>query len=611
MLTARWRLLQALLDLAAWSLAALPAREDGVPWVTATLVAWAVHLPVAWSFRLYRGRYRFGSFDEALGLCRAWVTTTAALITLGAFAGGAGTFTPLESVATACIAAVLMAATRVARRASRERAARSPDAAKEKVILFGAGDGGSQIIRAMLEEPHSPYRPVALLDDDPGKQSLRIMDVPVVGDRDALEVAARYFGARRLVVAVPSAGADLLRSLSAAAERAGIPMQVLPTVDDLVSGRIRTSDIRDVNLVDLIGRRAVDTDVQAVCEHLRDRRVLVTGAGGSIGSELCRVISEYSPAKLFMLDRDESALHALQLSLTGRAMLDSDELVLADIRDAAGISEVFERLRPDVVFHAAALKHLTLLETFPAEAVKTNVHGTLAVLDAAARSGVQHFVNVSTDKAADPVSALGYSKRLAERLTADVAMRYRRNYVSVRFGNVLASRGSVLTAFAAQAAAGGPLTVTDPEVTRFFMTIREAVQLMLQASAVSRSGDVLVLDMGEPVRIAEVAERVAATVDHPVSIVYTGLRPGEKMHEALFGAGEKDVRPFHPLVSQVPVPPLDRAELGLLDLSADEHDLIGRMRTLCLAPAMILLDPPEAPARAAGGVAHLTRGAAV
>ena len=255
----------------------------------------------------------------------------------------------------------------------------------------------------------------------------------------------------------------------------------------------------------------------------------MTGAGGSIGSELCRQLHQFRPAELILLDHDESALHAIQLALHGRALLDSDESTLVDIRDAPRVMEVFERLRPQIVFHAAALKHLPLLERYPAEAVQTNVRGTLAVLEAAAACHVESFVNISTDKAADPVCVLGYSKRITERLTADMASRADGTYLSVRFGNVLGSRGSVLTAMSAQVAAGGPITVTDPEVRRYFMTAGEAVQLVLQAAVLGRGGEVLVLDMGEQVLIADVARRLAANAAREIEIVYTGLRPGEKL----------------------------------------------------------------------------------
>ena len=322
------------------------------------------------------------------------------------------------------------------------------------------------------------------------------------------------------------------------------------------------------------------SDVASVREHIAGQRVLVTGAGGSIGAELCRQLHQLGPAQLIMLDRDESALHAVQLMLHGRALLDSEETVLADIRDRRRVREVFERFRPGIVFHAAALKHLPLLERCPAEALKSNVLGTLTVLEAAADHGVHSFVNISTDKAANPVSVLGYSKRITERLTADMSARAGGRFLSVRFGNVLGSRGSVLTALSAQVAAGGPVTVTDPEVRRYFMLADEAVHLVLQAAAIGRGGEVLVLDMGEPVRIADMARRMAASSGREVDIVFTGLRPGEKLSEDRLGPGESDLRPYHPLISQVPVPPLSADEVTALDPDADADSLCHELARL-------------------------------
>ncbi|MFN3216421.1 MAG: polysaccharide biosynthesis protein [Acidimicrobiales bacterium] len=319
---------------------------------------------------------------------------------------------------------------------------------------------------------------------------------------------------------------------------------------------------------DLLGRSEIDTDDRGIAAIVTGRRVLVTGAGGSIGSELCRQLHRFAPASLVMVDRDESALHAVELSIAGRALFESRDVVVADIRDRERMLEVFVEHRPHVVFHAAALKHLPLLELYPGEGWKTNVGGTSNVLDAAAAVGVERFVNVSTDKAADPTSVLGHTKRVAERLTAHTAHRTRLPYVSVRFGNVLGSRGSVLEAFRSQAARGGPLTVTHPEATRYFMLIEEAVHLVLQAATIGGPGEALILDMGTPVRIDDVARRIAAESAEAVEVVYTGLRPGEKLHERLIGADEVGQTRVHPLISHVAVTPLDPALVAELQPSA-------------------------------------------
>jgi FlaA1/EpsC-like NDP-sugar epimerase len=319
---------------------------------------------------------------------------------------------------------------------------------------------------------------------------------------------------------------------------------------------VAVGHIRDVDERDLLGRHQMAIDIDAVAGYLTGRRVLVTGAGGSIGSELCRQINRFGPAQLIMLDRDESALHAVQLSIEGRALLDSPDLVLGDIRDSERIACVFRTCQPQVVFHAAALKHLPLLERAPAE-----------------------------DKAADPCSVLGYSKRVAERLTAHVSGQASGEFISVRFGNVLGSRGSVLETFRAQLAAGGPMTVTDLDATRHFMTVQEAVQLVIQAGAIGAGGEALVLDMGEPVRIADIAERLSAQSRRPVRIVHTGLRPGEKLHEVRLGTGETDRRPVHPLISHVAVPPLSPFEARRLDPTSASEELAASLRDLCLGGA--------------------------
>ncbi len=361
---------------------------------------------------------------------------------------------------------------------------------------------------------------------------------------------------------------------------AGLRVMVLPSLDEILNGKSTLGDVRDITIEDIVGRHPVDTRVESIAGYLDGRRVLVTGAGGSIGSELCRQISRFSTAELIMLDRDETALQDVQLSISGHGLLDSREVVLADIRDSAVLVEIFESRRPEVVFHAAALKHLPMLEQYPDEAWKTNVLGTQNVLDAAKRVSVDTFVNVSTDKAATPSSVLGHSKRLAERLTAWAAHELDARYLSVRFGNVFGSRGSVVPVFTQLIAAGGPVTITHPDVTRFFMTISEACQLVVQAGGIGSPGEVLVLDMGEPVKILDIAERMIALSGKDIEIVYTGLRDGENLHEALFGVGEEHVRPVHPKISHTHVPALNPLELTVDSVwsTSDSASVLGEPR---------------------------------
>ncbi|XVX20476.1 polysaccharide biosynthesis protein [Actinomycetota bacterium] len=433
-----------------------------------------------------------------------------------------------------------------------------PRAEDKRVVVYGAGEGGRQLIRALQSDTSAGPRliPVAIVDDDPLKRRWRLDGVRVRGGLADLPHVAKKAGAQALVVAIPSIEQAGLRRVQDLADELDLEVLVLPTPGRLL-GAPKGADLRRLDLEDLLGRRQVELDATAIAEKINGRVVLVTGAGGSIGSELCRQISRFRPARLILLDRDESALHGAQMSLTGRALLDDGSLALCDIRDFDAVLEVMERERPDIVFHAAALKHLTLLEQFPLEAWKTNVIGSLNVLQAANRVGVGTFVNISTDKAADPTCVLGYSKRIAERLTADYASRDAGVYVSVRFGNVLGSRGSVITAFTAQIEQGRNLTVTHPDVERYFMLIPEACQLVLQAATIGRDGEVMVLDMGEPVKILDVAKQlIRLSGKRDIGIDFTGLRPGEKLSEDLFSSSDAVQPTSHPLVSHVVVPPL-------------------------------------------------------
>ncbi len=513
---------------------------------------------------LHAGRSPIGSFPDAV-LTSVLGGTVAFLAVLANFLLGMPARVSVAVTAPMC-AFVLVMGSRAAYRMFREWIyGRSPGdqrVDRRPVVVIGAGDGGAQLVSAMLRDVTCPWRPVALVDDDPYKRHRRLSGVPVAGVARDFATVAQAYGASTAIMAVPSATAELVREFNRLANFASIDLKVVPSVNNLSNpAHVQIEDVRDIDVTDFLGRQPIETDLDAIASYLTGKRVMVTGAGGSIGSELCRQIAKFGPSELIMMDRDESALHSVQLSIHGRALLDSDDTELGDIRDSRYVRELFKRRAPHVVFHAAALKHLPLLETAPGEAVKTNVWGTQAVLEAAIDSGVERFVNISTDKAANPCSALGYSKRLAEGLTSAAARQADGSFMSVRFGNVLGSRGSVLTTFTAQIAQGGPVTVTDPRVTRYFMTIREAVQLVIQAGALGSDGDVLVLDMGEPIAIKSVAEQLIDLAGKPVEIVYTGLRGGEKMHEELFGDEEEDVRPRHPLISHAPVPEY-RAPLG-------------------------------------------------
>ncbi|AEH10843.1 MULTISPECIES: nucleoside-diphosphate sugar epimerase/dehydratase [Protofrankia] len=565
---------------------------NGEFWMITTVAVCLLYF-VGTAGHLYLGRYRFGGFDEVLALVCAVASTTVGAVVVDVALGRSERM-PAEILPLAGAAGlVLMFGVRYLWRLAGERRRRRQRAGSEPIIVFGAGEGADRVLASMSGSPDSPYTPVALLDDDPGTWNLALGGVRVRGGRGAIAAVARQTGARTLLVAIPSADAALLREITTVAEGAGLAVKVLPRVADLIDGRVGVHDIRDLDITDLLGRCQIQTDVASVAGYVTGRRVLVTGAGGSIGSQLCRQLYPYRPQELVMLDRDESALRAVQISIHGQAAADDETVVLCDIRDVEAVNAVFARYRPQVVFHAAALKHLPLLERFPGESVKTNVWGTMTVLDAAVSVGVERFVNISTDKAANPTSVLGYSKRITERLTAGVSADVRTGvFVSVRFGNVLGSQGSVLRVFASQLAAGGPLTVTHPDVTRYFMTVEEAVELVVQAGALGGNGDVLVLDMGRPVRIADVARRLAGRGPRPVEVVYTGLGPGEKLHEDLFDDNERDIRHHHPLISYVSAPAIDRQQVLALAPWGDPGALRTTLRQLA-RPHPALPHPAE------------------
>ena len=589
-------LVQGALDSVAWAVGLGTAtafrydfqlsRIDVLGLLAIIPLAALAQLAAGVSAGLYTGRWRFGSFEEVAALARSAALTTAFVWVVDvAFTRPRHLVPQSVPIMAGLSTLLLMAAVRYSWRLGLEKRRRptSPDA--KRLLVFGAGEGGAQVIAGMLRDPASPYLPVALLDDDPRRRNLRIMGVPVVGGRSVLPDVATEYQADTVLIAIPSAGAPLITELTGVATAAGLEVKVLPPVAELFGGQVGVDDVRDVTSVDLLGRHQIKTDLESIAGYLTGRRVLVTGAGGSIGSELCRQIYCFAPSQLVMVDRDESALHAVELSIEGKALLQSEDVVLLDLRDAAAVDGLLAERRPEVIFHAAALKHLPLLERHPDEAVKTNVWATLHLLEAAARHGVDRFVNISTDKAADPVSVLGYSKRVAERLTAHFALQTGRSFLSVRFGNVLGSRGSVLITFQSQLERGGPITVTDPEATRYFMTVEEAVELVIQAGAIGRPGEALVLDMGQPVRIADLARLLAASTKRSVPLQFTGLRPGEKLHESLLGSGELDYRPAHPLIAHVDVPPLDPTEAWALELGTGERQVVERLASLSTAAA--------------------------
>ncbi|MFN8536640.1 MAG: nucleoside-diphosphate sugar epimerase/dehydratase [Thermomicrobiales bacterium] len=431
--------------------------------------------------------------------------------------------------------------------------------ARPRVLVMGAGDAGVMVARE-LRRPQSGHEAVGFLDDDPQKRGVRILGLPVLGDRRDLARIVEQLGIDRVIIAIPSAPGPVIREIADLCEAAGVGVKIVPGLGELLDGTINLGQLRDIQVEDLLRRAPVQIDTAAVGELVRGKRVLVTGAGGSIGSELCRQIVRHAPAELILLGHGENSIFEIHQELRDLA---SNPLaggkagdarpaitpIIADVRFADRLKALFLDHRPDIVFHAAAHKHVPLMEANPAEAITNNVLGTRNVLDAALAADTPRLVLISTDKAVNPTTIMGASKRVAELLVHRAARQTWRAFVAVRFGNVLGSRGSVLPTFKRQVAAGGPLTVTHPDMTRYFMTIPEAVQLVLQAAVLGRGGEVFVLDMGEPVKIVDLARDVielsGLEPGRDIQIAFTGLRPGEKLYEELFDPDENYGRTRH------------------------------------------------------------------
>ncbi|MFN3597240.1 MAG: polysaccharide biosynthesis protein [Rubricoccaceae bacterium] len=420
---------------------------------------------------------------------------------------------------------------------------RVPEAAR-RVLVVGAGSAGQTIVREMRRNPSARLVPVGFLDDDPLKGTALISGLRVLGQTDELERVARACNADEVVIAMPSAEGPAVRRVVEAAGQAGLPARIVPALCDLITGVVSISQLREVNLEDLLRRQPVRLETDAIADMITGRRVLITGAGGSIGSEIARQVCRFAPSAVVLLGRGENSIFHIQRELAAAYPDLEQHAVITDVRDFDSLAGVFARHRPHLVFHAAAHKHVPLMEANPEQAVLNNVLGTRNVADLCLEHGVRRLVNVSTDKAVNPSSVMGASKRVAEMVVQRASARCAEGcaFVSVRFGNVLGSRGSVVPLFKEQIARGGPVRVTHPDMVRYFMTIPEASQLVLQASALGGNGRVYVLDMGEPVRIVDLARDLillsGLTPDVDVAIEFTGTRPGEKLFEELLTAEE-------------------------------------------------------------------------
>ena len=508
----------------------------GLPFV---LAIYAVGLAV---FGIHRGLWRYVGLHD-LGRI-LWASFTTSVVLYGVLHGLLGWVTYPRSVIilTGILSGLLLAGIRLGVRWFREwLRVLSPMA--RRVLVVGAGNAGELLIGNMLSTEGSHYRPVGLVDDDPFKWKMKIHGVPVVGAIVDIPALAHGLVVHEIIVAIPSASTGLKQRILTASEGCKVPIKILPSMKQLLTNPEALRQIRPMSLEDLLQREPIQMDRQELHPLLEGKRVLVTGAGGSIGAELCRQIARYQPALLILFERYENGLYALDLELRNQFPKVRIISTLGDVTVHDRVIEVFRQTSPEIIFHAAAHKHVPLMELNPKEAVRNNVFGTKTVAEAALACGVERFVLISTDKAVNPTSVMGATKRVAEDLLKSLIRRGQTRFTVVRFGNVLGSNGSVVPLFTDQIRRGGPVTVTHPEIKRFFMTIPEAVQLVLQASQLGLGGEVFVLDMGEQVKVADLARNMIVlsglVPDQDIQIVYSGLRPGEKLYEEVFDKAEQ------------------------------------------------------------------------
>ncbi|MFV9504447.1 MAG: polysaccharide biosynthesis protein [Oscillochloridaceae bacterium umkhey_bin13] len=497
----------------------------------------------------YQHYWRYASIEELLSLTR---TVTLGVVILGSIAFIANRNWPSMSIPRSIplIALPLLlgavSAPRLALRIGTLRKRPRPQRDERlPVLVMGAGDAGAMVVRELISQPQQRMRVVGLLDDNPRKQGTIIHGQPVLGSREDIPALVRKHRIRQVIIAIPTVPGKVIREILQICQQAGVQTTTMPGLSELIDGRLSVSQLRKIEITDLLRREPVQTDIAAVHGLVHRRRVLVTGGGGSIGSEICRQVLRCDPEELFILGHGENSIFEVMQSLrmnAGGKPLPPMRALIADIRDPVRIPTLLARHRPNLIFHAAAHKHVPLMESNLAEAISNNVLGTHNLLEAAVTSGVEHFVMISSDKAVNPTSVMGVTKRIAEMLVLQAAARTGRPFVAVRFGNVLGSRGSVVLSFKRQIAEGGPVTVTHPEMQRYFMTIPEAVQLVLQAAVLGKQGEIFMLEMGKPVKVVDLAHdmiRLSGLEEgRDIDIVYTGMRPGEKLFEELFAAGE-------------------------------------------------------------------------
>ena len=520
------------------------------------------HAMTLWLFGCYRGIWRYASIPDLMRILKS-VALGALATLLGAFMMQRLAGVPRSVLVLYPIILTLgLGSSRIIYRVFKDRWMGLGEPA-ERALIVGAGRAGELLIRELYR--HGPFLPVALVDDAPEKQGHEVHGVRVRGRLADIAKLVRAFDVNIVLIAMPSASRQTMDKVVQVCNEVEVPCRTLPSLSELADGRVEVSRLRPVTVEDLLGREPVVLDTDAISGFLKGKRVLVTGGGGSIGAELCRQISRLDPAMLAILDNSEYNLYLIDQELTTTAPGLVFTSVLGNVQDEDTVESLFARVKPEVIFHAAAYKHVPIVEDNVAEGVRNNIFGTRVVADAALRHGVERLVLISTDKTVNPTNVMGTTKRVAELYCQALNRGEGTHFITTRFGNVLASNGSVVPLFERQIAAGGPVTVTDPDITRYFMTIHEAASLILQAGAIGRGGEIFVLDMGEPVRIRDLAEKLiqlsGLKPHQDIQIVYTGLRPGEKMHEELFYTREELQGTTHPKLLLASSPPATLADL--------------------------------------------------
>jgi FlaA1/EpsC-like NDP-sugar epimerase len=539
---------------------------------------------------LYRSLWQYASLHDAVNIFRVVSIASLSATFVIALARHFAPFPRSIIVMDWILLMFLVAASRVGLRAYREISRPARNDRKRRTLMIGAGEAGSLLLKEIRRQAGSTFDVVCIVDDDAAKKGMKLNGIPVLGTQEDLPSLVVDLGIEEIIIAIPSARGKTLRAIVDNCKKTGVRFRTLPAFGDIMDGKVSVSQIRDVEIHDLLGREPVEIDEAGIFGYLTTRKVLVSGAAGSIGSEICRQVARFRPGKLILLDNAETPLFYLERELAERFPDLEIIPLVSDIRNRGKIDAIFNEFRPDAVFHAAAYKHVPMMEDHPEEAVTNNVGGTCIMADAAHRVGVRNFVLVSTDKAVNPTSVMGATKRVAEIYVQALAARSSTRFTTVRFGNVLGSNGSVIPLFMEQIKKGGPVTVTDPEVVRYFMTIPEATRLVLQAGCLGKGGEIFVLDMGEPVRIKDLAEELIKlsgfTPYEDIDIVYSGLRPGEKLFEELLIEGEGIMPTSHGKIRVAAAVEADLAvvstELAQLLRHAEKADIMGIKNSLCM-----------------------------